>query len=142
MEERLQKLLSARGVGSRRAMEECAADFTGSILLIDAVDGLRLPCQSRSIIKGDANSYMIAAASIVAKVTRDRLMVEMEEIYPGYDFKKHKGYGTAAHIQKKGRCGVRESNQAKSPCYTDTKPFCGRMGYQNHAGHCYSHRHG
>ena len=52
-----------------------------------------------SIIKGDAKSYSIAAASIIAKVTRDRIMRQWDEIYPEYGFAKHKGYGTAAHIQ-------------------------------------------
>jgi ribonuclease HII len=50
------------------------------------------------IIKGDAKSISIAAASIIAKVTRDRMMVEYDKIYPGYDFAGNKGYGTAAHI--------------------------------------------
>ena len=61
------------------------------------------------IIKGDAKSASIAAASIVAKVTRDRLMVEMDEKYPGYDFASNKGYGTAAHIEglkKLGPCQI------------------------------------
>ncbi len=68
------------------------------LLLNDAVTipGVSIP--QVPIIKGDAKSASIAAASIVAKVTRDRLMVEMDEIYPGYGFAKHKGYGTAAHI--------------------------------------------
>ena len=52
-----------------------------------------------SIIKGDAKSYSIAAASIIAKVTRDRIMRQWDEVYPEYGFAKHKGYGTAAHIQ-------------------------------------------
>ena len=56
---------------TRRAMETCAAGFGGDIILIDAVEGLRLPCQARSLIHGDALSYMIGAASIVAKVARD-----------------------------------------------------------------------
>ena len=51
-----------------------------------------------AIIKGDAKSISIAAASIIAKVTRDRLMTEMDKVYPGYDFAGNKGYGTAAHI--------------------------------------------
>ena len=50
------------------------------------------------IVKGDAKSVSIAAASILAKVTRDRMMMEYDQIYPEYGFAKHKGYGTAAHI--------------------------------------------
>lgn len=69
------------------------------IILVDALtkidtDGISY----RSIIKGDAKSYSIAAASIIAKVTRDRIMRQWDEVYPEYGFAKHKGYGTAAHI--------------------------------------------
>ena len=70
------------------------------IILVDALtkidtDGISY----RSIIKGDAKSYAIAAASIIAKVTRDRIMRQWDEVYPEYGFEKHKGYGTAVHIQ-------------------------------------------
>ena len=69
------------------------------IILVDALtkidtDGISY----RSIIQGDAKSYSIAAASIIAKVTRDRIMRQWDEVYPMYGFEKHKGYGTAAHI--------------------------------------------
>ena len=66
-------------------------------LLIDAVWLEDWPCAQRSLVKGDARSLAIAAASIVAKVTRDRLMVALDERLPGYGFAQHKGYGTAAH---------------------------------------------
>ena len=69
------------------------------IILVDAltkIDTNHIPY--RSIIKGDAKSYSIAAASIIAKVTRDRIMREWDEVYPMYGFGKNKGYGTAAHI--------------------------------------------
>ena len=69
------------------------------IILVDAltkIDTDHIPY--RSIIKGDAKSYSIAAASIIAKVTRDRIMREWNEVYPMYGFAKHKGYGTASHI--------------------------------------------
>jgi ribonuclease HII len=69
------------------------------IILVDAltkIDTDHIPY--RSIIKGDSKSYSIAAASIIAKVTRDRIMREWDEVYPVYGFEKHKGYGTAAHI--------------------------------------------
>lgn len=68
-------------------------------VLIDAVPLERLPMPSLSIIKGDAKSASIAAASIIAKVTRDRLMKEYDQQYPEYGFAQHKGYGTAQHIQ-------------------------------------------
>ena len=83
---------------TKRAMETCAAGFGGDIILIDAVQGLRLPCQARSLVHGDALSYMIGAASIVAKVTRDRYMIELDRKYPMYGFARNKGYGTAEHI--------------------------------------------
>lgn len=68
------------------------------ILLNDAVTIPLVDIKQVPIIKGDAKSASIAAASIVAKVTRDRMMVKLDEKYPGYGFKNHKGYGTAAHI--------------------------------------------
>lgn len=69
------------------------------VILVDALNGIdTCGIQYRSIIKGDAKSYSIAAASIIAKVTRDRIMREWDKIYPQYGFEKHKGYGTAAHI--------------------------------------------
>lgn len=66
--------------------------------LIDAVQGLEIPCRRHSIVHGDALSYLIACASIMAKVTRDRMMEEFDSVYPGYGFAKNKGYGTAEHI--------------------------------------------
>ena len=69
-------------------------------ILVDAlehIDTCGIPYTS--IIKGDAKNYSIAAASIIAKVTRDRIMYEWDEIYPEYGFASHKGYGTAKHIQ-------------------------------------------
>lgn len=91
---------------TRHAMETCAAGFRG-IFLVDAVDKLQLPGETRSIIHGDALSYMIGAASIVAKVARDRYMIELDEKYPMYGFARNKGYGTAEHIaalRKYGPC--------------------------------------
>ena len=78
-------------------------------VLIDAVPLENLPMASQSIIKGDAKSASIAAASIIAKVTRDRLMDEYDKIYPQYGFAQHKGYGTAQHIEalkKYGPCPI------------------------------------
>jgi ribonuclease HII len=78
-------------------------------VLIDAVPLDRLPMPSLSIIKGDAKSASIAAASIIAKVTRDRIMLAYDKQYPEYGFAKHKGYGTAEHvaaIRKYGPCPI------------------------------------
>lgn len=67
-------------------------------ILIDAVKNLDIAVKSLSVIKGDALSYSIAAASIIAKVERDNLMREYDKLYPQYNFAKHKGYGTKQHI--------------------------------------------
>lgn len=69
------------------------------LLLCDAVTIPQVETQQISIIKGDAKSLSIAAASIMAKVTRDHMMEEYDKLYPEYGFARHKGYGTAAHIQ-------------------------------------------
>ncbi len=74
-------------------------------LLIDAVK-LDIDIPSTSIIKGDASSASIAAASIIAKVTRDRMMIELGKKYPEYGFERHKGYGTKTHIDAIKKYGV------------------------------------
>ena len=89
-------------------------------LLIDAMR-LDLPIPQTSIIKGDANSLSIAAASIVAKVTRDQMMEEFDKEYPGYDFAKNAGYGTANHLAGLDQLGVtpihrRSFEPVKSMC--------------------------
>ena len=82
---------------TKQAMETCGAGFHGTFL-VDAVTGLHLPGEIHPIVHGDALSYMIGAASIIAKVTRDRYMVELDQKYPMYGFARNKGYGTAEHI--------------------------------------------
>ena len=67
-------------------------------LLLDALLLPDVPLPQRSIIKGDARCLSIAAASIIAKVTRDRIMLQLHEQYPAYGFDQHKGYGTPAHL--------------------------------------------
>ena len=89
-------------------------------LLIDAMK-LDLPIPQTSIIKGDANSLSIAAASIVAKVTRDQMMEEFDKEYPGYDFAQNAGYGTANHLAGLDKLGVtpihrRSFEPVKSMC--------------------------
>lgn len=72
------------------------------------VDGNRLPpvsCQARAIVGGDAKCLSIAAASIIAKVTRDRIMRDFADAYPGYGFERHKGYGTPQHRETLNRLG-------------------------------------
>src|SRR6266850_709215 len=76
------------------------------------VDGLRikwLPYAQTALVEGDCKSYSIAAASVLAKVTRDRLMRDLDKIYPGYGFAEHKGYGTPQHyaaINERGPCAI------------------------------------
>ena len=83
------------------AMREAIAGLgvVPQLLLNDAENIPQVEILQVPIIKGDAKSVSIAAASILAKVTRDHMMAEYDTIYPGYGFGKHKGYGTAAHIQ-------------------------------------------
>ena len=83
---------------TKEAMRRAAANVPADVYLIDAVTNLGLPGTEIPIIKGDATSYSIAAASIVAKVTRDRQMIELDQQYPAYGFARNKGYGTAEHI--------------------------------------------
>ena len=83
---------------TKKAMRDAAARVPADVFLIDAVTGLGLAGQEVPIIKGDATSYAIAAASIVAKVTRDRQLIELDKQYPAYGFARNKGYGTAEHI--------------------------------------------
>jgi ribonuclease HII len=67
-------------------------------LLLDAITLPRVPLPQKSLIKGDCRSHSISAASILAKVTRDRLMLELHKKFPQYNFQKHKGYGTKEHL--------------------------------------------
>ncbi len=86
---------------SMKAMRCAVANLkmTPEIVLIDGNHSPETGYEERLIIDGDANCRSIAAASIIAKVTRDRIMVEMEGIFPGYGFAKHKGYGTSEHVE-------------------------------------------
>lgn len=88
-------ILNATKKAMRQAVEEIKEK--ADIAFVDAVK-LDLPLPEVAIIKGDAKSYNIAAASIIAKVYRDRLMLEYDKEYPAYDFASNKGYGTAKHI--------------------------------------------
>ncbi len=92
-----------------KAMEMAVGKLSPSAdyLLVDGIHGLPVPIPQRLIRRGDTISISIAAASIVAKVTRDRMMIEHHERYPQYNFAKHKGYGTREHleaIRKFGYC--------------------------------------
>ena len=93
-----------------KAMNEAVNSLSvkPDFVLIDgnAIEGITLP--HKTVIKGDLNCNCIAAASIVAKVTRDRFMVNLAEKYPEYDFEKHKGYGTKLHYEKLKEHGISE----------------------------------
>ena len=100
-------ILNATVLSMERAVQ--ALTTQPDYLLIDALSLRNVGIAQQAIIKGDALSLSIAAASVVAKVTRDRMMLEYDEIYPGYGFAKHKGYGTAEHmenIRKLGLCPI------------------------------------
>ena len=88
------------------------------LILVDALNGIdTMGIPYDSVIKGDAKCYSIAAASIIAKVTRDRIMREWDKIYPEYGFEKHKGYGTAAHIaaiREYGLCPIHRRSFTKN----------------------------
>ena len=97
-------ILEATRMGMYQALK--ALSPSPDAALIDAVELPQLSISAQSIIKGDAKSASIAAASIVAKVTRDRLMAAYDLEYPGYGFAKHKGYGTAEHLAAMQRLGI------------------------------------
>lgn len=96
-------ILEATRLAMRRAL--AALNPPADCLLIDAVTLSNLAIPSRSIIKGDTLSISIAAASIVAKVTRDRMMAAYHLTYPLYNFLAHKGYGTEEHLQRLAQYG-------------------------------------
>ncbi len=100
-------ILQATYQAMRAAIDQLAV--RPDLLLNDAVEIPDVSIPQVPIIKGDAKSATIAAASIVAKVTRDRMMKEYDTIYPGYQFAKNKGYGTKAHIEaikEQGICDI------------------------------------
>ena len=80
-------------------------------VLIDGNKAPKLDCKTRTIIGGDGRCLSIAAASIVAKVTRDTMMCELAETYPQYGFERHKGYGTKAHLEAMRRHGVCDAHR-------------------------------
>lgn len=101
------------------AMREAVGNLSvkPDLLLNDAVTIPEIEIRQVPIIKGDAKSISVAAASIVAKVTRDRLMVKYDEVYPGYGFASHKGYGTAMHreaIKKYGPTPIHRKSFIKN----------------------------
>jgi ribonuclease HII len=90
-------ILHATGLAMRRAVEAMAV--APAFALVDGNYRFALPCEVTTVVGGDAKSKSIAAASILAKTARDRLMVEMDGLYPGYGFASHKGYNAPEHIE-------------------------------------------
>ncbi len=90
-------ILEATKLCMKNAVENLS--IKPDVVLVDAISKLDTDVNLRGIIKGDALSYSIGCASILAKVTRDNLMVKLSEEYPEYGFEKHKGYGTKVHIE-------------------------------------------
>lgn len=109
-------ILQADYVAMRLALSKLSV--TPDVLLNDAVIIPEVDILQEKIIKGDTKSVSIAAASIVAKVTRDRFMVEMEKKYPGYGFASNKGYGSSAHIEALKKLG---------PCEIHRRSFIGNF---------------
>ena len=100
-------ILAAARHAFRLAAE--ALPVTPDFFYTDYITGIELTAPHEAVVKGDAKIYSVAAASIVAKVTRDRMMREYALKYPGYGFEKHKGYGTKAHyaaIEELGICPI------------------------------------
>lgn len=91
---------------THKAMALAADQINPQFALVDGLPVKGLPCESKSIVKGDALSISISAASIIAKVTRDRILVELDAQYPEYGFARHKGYGTKEHLQALRKYGA------------------------------------
>ena len=94
---------------TKKALTEAvkSMEIKPQVILVDALTGIdTIGIPYKSIIKGDAKSYSIGAASIIAKVTRDRIMREWDKVYPQYGFAGHKGYGTAKHMQAIREYGI------------------------------------
>lgn len=109
-------ILNATKLGVKLALE--GLKQKPDVIMVDALNNMdTLGIPYISVVKGDAKNYSIAAASIIAKVTRDRMMQEWDEVYPAYGFAKHKGYGTAEHIRvikENGPCSIHRRSFIKN----------------------------
>ncbi len=105
---------------TKRAFQFAFEDMSIPVtdVLIDALGGLNIPARQHAFIHGDARSYLIAAASIIAKVARDAYMIEQGDIYPQYGFKSNKGYGTPEHI---------DALKAYGPCPIHRRSFLKKL---------------
>ena len=109
-------ILEATKRGFKEAFAKIGVPVTD--VLIDALRGLDIPARQHPLIHGDALTYSIGAASILAKVARDRYMIEQDALYPQYGFARNKGYGTAEHIA---------ALKAYGPCPIHRKSFIGHF---------------
>ena len=96
-------ILHAAGLAMRRAVE--GPSVTPAFALVDGNYAFKLPCPVKTVVKGDSLSCSIAAASILAKEARDRIMIEADALYPGYGFAGHKGYHAPIHVEGLRRLG-------------------------------------
>lgn len=96
-------ILQATRLAMLNAVKELAPQ--PDYLLIDGITPINTTIPQKTVKKGDSHSLSIAAASIIAKVTRDKLMADMDRLYPGYGFDRHKGYGSAMHLEALRRLG-------------------------------------
>ncbi|MEM7143984.1 MAG: ribonuclease HII [Verrucomicrobiota bacterium] len=100
-------ILRATGVAMERAVSELKVCV--DVCIIDGLEVREFPYRQVAVVKGDAKSLSVAAASVIAKVERDRMMIEYDRQYPEYGFRKHKGYGTRAHLEclrRHGPCPI------------------------------------
>ncbi len=106
----------------RLAVEQLA--LTPDYLLIDGIDTIDWACPQQSVVQGDATSFSIAAASVLAKVHRDRLLVELDSVYPGYGLASHKGYCSPEHLAALARLGPTPQHRKNwSPVAQALLPF-------------------
>jgi ribonuclease HII len=106
-------ILQATGLAMRRAVAGLAV--APAFALVDGDYAFRLPCPAKPVVRGDALSCSIAAASILAKTARDRLMAEMDAVHPGYGFAAHKGYHAPVHVEalrRLGPCAIHRTSWA------------------------------
>lgn len=97
-------ILNATKIAMKKAIESLS--IKPEYVLIDGNQMIDIDIKGETVVSGDAKSESIAAASIIAKVTRDRMLIEWDKKYPEYGFAKHKGYGTKAHIEAIGKYGL------------------------------------
>ncbi len=125
-------ILQATHRGMARAIGRLAAppDF----VLVDGLPVPGLPCPSRAIVHGDALSLSVAAASVIAKVTRDRWMEALDRRHPEYGFERHKGYGTAQHIQALLKYGPMSEHRRSFRPVRDIEAIRARLGRAGDTG--------